>query len=373
VNGAAAPSGDLRVGVRNLSKVYEGRRGEVVALRDVSLDVLAGEMLVLLGPSGCGKTTLLRCVAGLEHPSSGDITVHGQLVYSSAQSVSVPPEKRRLSMVFQSYALWPHMTVFQNVAYPLRVLKLNEAEIRERVHNVLVLAGLEKLAKTYPGQMSGGQQQRVALARALVANDGLILFDEPLSNLDAKVRERLRDELIAMQQKFGFTGIYVTHDQVEAAALAHRIAVMEVGEIAQLGLPTDIFNAPSSRYVADFVGCTNAFPGHVAGSAGGWLEIDTPIGRLLGAPASVALGRGQAVRVMFRPEHGRVAAAGASGTNLFSGKVERCVFLGSHIEYQLNVGGERLSLRSMDGQLPEAGQTVTVSIDPSLVRVFPGD
>ena len=366
----AASRNDLRVSVRNLSKAYDGRRGEVLALSDVSLDVTAGEMLVLLGPSGCGKTTLLRCIAGLEHPTAGEITVHGQRVYSAADGIWVAPEKRRLSMVFQSYALWPHMTVFQNVAYPLKVLKVKDAEIAERVQAVLVLAGLEALAKSYPGQMSGGQQQRVALARALIANDGLILFDEPLSNLDAKVRERLRDELIGMQQKFGFTGLYVTHDQVEAAALADRIAVMEVGRIAQLGRPTQIFNTPGSRYVADFVGCTNVLAGTVAGADGASVDIDTPIGRLKGT-AEGSLAAGAAAKVMFRPEHGQVVGEGASGPNLMSGRVERSVFLGSHVEYQVKVGEEHLALRAMEGVPLAAGDAVRICVDPARLRIFP--
>jgi iron(III) transport system ATP-binding protein len=358
------------VSVRNITKVFHSRRGEVMALRNVSLDVMAGEMLVLLGPSGCGKTTLLRSVAGLEHPTSGEIMVHGRTVYSSEQGIEVPPEKRHLSMVFQSYALWPHMTVFQNVAYPLKVSKVRDDEIHERVNKVLAIAGLSELAANYPGQMSGGQQQRVALARALVANDGLILFDEPLSNLDAKVRERLRDELISMQQEFGFTAMYVTHDQVEAAALASRIAVMQVGEVAQLGLPKEIFNAPESRYVADFVGCTNQMVGTAVGMVAGLLQVDTPIGRLLGTACSSAPGAGQSVRVMFRPEHGRLVDGDTGRVNTVTARVERSVFLGSHVEYQLSLAGERLSIRSMDGQLLKNGAEVNISIDPELTRIF---
>jgi iron(III) transport system ATP-binding protein len=361
------------VSVRDLTKVYHSRRGEVMALRNVSLDVVAGEIMVLLGPSGCGKTTLLRCVAGLEQPTSGEITVHGRTVFSSEQDISIPSEKRNLSMVFQSYALWPHMTVFQNVAYPLKVSKVSDAEISERVYKVLSIAGLEKLAANYPGQMSGGQQQRVALARALVANDGLILFDEPLSNLDAKVRERLRDELISMQQEFGFTALYVTHDQVEAAALANRIAVMEVGEVAQLGSPTQVFNVPASRYVADFVGCTNELAGTAVGSVDGLLQVDTAIGQLFGTAASPSLEAGQRVRVMFRPEHCRVINGDSVGPNRFTARVERSVFLGSHFEYRLNVAGQRLTLRSMDGESILNGVDITISLDPGLTRVFSGD
>jgi iron(III) transport system ATP-binding protein len=358
------------VSVRNLTKVYDTRRGELTALNDVSIDIGRGEILVLLGPSGCGKTTLLRCVAGLEQPTSGEITVHGRTVYSSERGVALPPEKRGLSMVFQSYALWPHMTVFQNVAYPLRVSRIGADETHERVMKALALAGLEAYAANHPGQLSGGQQQRVALARALVANDGLILFDEPLSNLDAKVRERLRDELVAMQAELGFTAIYVTHDQVEAAALASRIAVMEVGRIGQLGEPVEVFNAPRSRYVADFVGCSNETPGVVVGVDGGVVLVDTPIGRMAGVSPSPAPGPGEAVKVMFRPEHGRVVAATDPAVNTVSATVERCVFLGSHVEYHLAAGGQRLLLRSLEGERLEIGAQVAVSVDPALTRVF---
>jgi iron(III) transport system ATP-binding protein len=361
------------VSVRDLTKVYQTRRGEVTALRSVSLDIVEGEVLVLLGPSGCGKTTLLRCVAGLEHPTSGEITVHGRTVFSSQQDILVPPEKRNLSMVFQSYALWPHMTVFQNIAYPLSVSKVKDAEIRERVHNALAIAGLEKFAANYPGQLSGGQQQRVALARALVANDGLILFDEPLSNLDAKVRERLRDELIALQQKFRFTALYVTHDQVEAAALGDRIAVMDVGEIAQLGNPKEIYNAPGSQHVADFVGCTNELSGTVVGLSDGMVQVDTAIGKLVGASPSSSVRTGQPVRVMFRPENCRVVAGNGNGhgMNTFTAHVERSIFLGSHVEYQLNASGQRLLLRSMEGEVHQTGSDITVAVDPLLTRAFP--
>jgi iron(III) transport system ATP-binding protein len=358
------------VSVRNLTKVYQTRRGEVTALRGVSLDVVAGEILVLLGPSGCGKTTLLRCVAGLEHPTSGEINVHGRTVYSSDDGILVPPEKRRLSMVFQSYALWPHMTVFQNIAYPLTISKVKDSEVRERVRGVLAIAGLEKFATNYPGQLSGGQQQRVALARALIANDGLILFDEPLSNLDAKVRERLRDELLAMQQKFSFTALYVTHDQVEAAALGNRIAVMDVGQIAQLGVPEEIYNTPKSQHVADFVGCTNEFSGTVVSLHDHTVQIDTQIGRLVGESASATLRAGQPVRVMFRPENCRVVSANGGAANTFAAKVERSIFLGSHVEYQLSVAGQRVVLRSMEGEVFQAGAEVHINVDPLLARTF---
>ncbi|WP_181164657.1 ABC transporter ATP-binding protein [Amaricoccus solimangrovi] len=363
---AAAQDRKVMVSIRDLSKAY----GAVHALKGVDIDIYEGEVLVLLGPSGCGKTTLLRSVAGLEQPTTGTITVRGQTVFSSEHNLSLPPEKRNLSMVFQSYALWPHMTVADNVGYPLRVSKVPEAEVRERVRKILDLTGLQQHALKYPGQMSGGQQQRVALARALVANDGLILFDEPLSNLDAKVRERLRDELIAMQRRFGFTAIYVTHDQVEAAALADRIAVMQVGEVAQLGEPEAIFNEPHSRYVADFVGCVNELSGTVAGWEGNHLAVDTPVGRLLGTVADAPTATGAPVKVMFRPEHGQLRDGPVNGPNSFAASVEQRVFLGSHVEYRLRIGEGYLAARSMSAARMEDGRGVTVSVDPDVVRVF---
>ncbi|MDE3078339.1 MAG: ABC transporter ATP-binding protein, partial [Chloroflexota bacterium] len=237
---------EARVAVRNLTKVYHTRRGPVLALDNVSLEIAAGEILVLLGPSGCGKTTLLRCIAGLERPDSGELYVQGRPVFSSSTHVWLPPERRQLSMVFQSYALWPHMTVFENVAYPLRNVKVPAAEVRERTEAVLGVVGLGAYAPAYPGQLSGGQQQRVALARAIVANEGVVLFDEPLSNLDAKVRERLRVDLLALQRDIGFSALYVTHDQTEATALGDRIAVMSTGRMAQSGTPVEIYDRPSS-------------------------------------------------------------------------------------------------------------------------------
>jgi iron(III) transport system ATP-binding protein len=360
-----------RISVRNLSKTYRTRRGDVVALRDVSMNVADGEIMVLLGPSGCGKTTLLRSVAGLEHPDSGEIVVQDRTVYSSAEGISLPPEKRHLSMVFQSYALWPHMTVLENVAYPLRTAKVKDGEVRERVHKVLCMVRLEKNAASYPGQLSGGQQQRVALARALVASEGVILFDEPLSNLDAKVRERLRDELLSLQQELGFTALYVTHDQTEATGLADRIAVMEVGAVAQLGTPTDVYHTPNSRYVADFVGSANEIDGTVVGDAGGYVRVQTPIGSLLGTPASSAFSTGRSVRVMFRPEHCRIGAPGSNGHNQVGCRVERSMFLGSHMEYVVSAGGHRLVLKSMEGDVIESGTDVVVRLDPARARVFP--
>lgn len=244
------------VRLRDLTKRYRRADGEITAAVDgVALDVAPGEFLVLLGPSGCGKTTLLRSIAGLERPDGGTVEIDGRPVFGPG--VNVPPERRGISMVFQSYALWPHLTVHDNVAYPLqnrRGERLTKAGIASRVRDSLALVGIDHLAGQYPGELSGGQQQRIALARAFIAGDGLVLFDEPLSNIDAKVRERLRADLLAMQRRLGFAAVYVTHDQTEAMELASRVAVMRDGRIEQLGTPHDIYVRPTSRYVANFVG-----------------------------------------------------------------------------------------------------------------------
>ncbi|SFY35898.1 iron(III) transport system ATP-binding protein [Paracoccus pantotrophus] len=358
------------VSIRNLTKTFQTRHGEVTALGDVSLDVTRGEVLVLLGPSGCGKTTLLRCIAGLEHPTSGEIYVHDRKVFSSTEQLALPPEKRNLSMVFQSYALWPHKTVHENIAYPLVVSKVGKDEIRSRVAKVLDVTGLSKFAGSYPGQLSGGQQQRVALARALVANDGLILFDEPLSNLDAKVRERLRDELIEMQGQFDFTAVYVTHDQIEAAALADRIAVMEVGHAAQIGTPQDIFRRPQTRYVADFVGCSNELHGTVHELRGELAVVQTEVGLLEGVATDPALKIGDRVHAMFRPEHTRLDTASGLRANQYDAVLERSIFLGTHVEHIARINGQKLALRSMKGEMQAAGTPIRLTVEPQYISVF---
>ncbi|MFT4085120.1 MAG: ABC transporter ATP-binding protein [Nocardioides sp.] len=372
-DGSTSTTEQPRVSVRHLSKSYQTKRGRLAALQDVSVEVAEGEILVLLGPSGCGKTTLLRSVAGLEQPDSGEIRVHGETVYSSEQGISLAPERRRLSMVFQSYALWPHLTVARNIAYPLRTAKLPKDEVEARVEHVLETVGLTRFAGNYPGQLSGGQQQRVALARALVANQGVILFDEPLSNLDAKVRERLREELLALHERLGFTALYVTHDQTEATGLADRIAVMEVGEVAQLGEPMEVYMAPRTRYVADFVGSGNRVPGTVIGAAGeldGAVAVETSLGELVCTPVEADLTPGVEVEVMFRPEHLRVVAH-TDGVNSLKAEVAQSVFLGSHLEHIVMAGSQRLVVHTMEGGLLERGAAVCVRLDPLRARAFP--
>jgi iron(III) transport system ATP-binding protein len=363
------PAPDPRIIIRNVTKTYSTRRGKHVALDNVSLEIGAGEALVLLGPSGCGKTTLLRCVAGLEQPDFGEIIVHGKMVFSSRENVFLPPEQRRLSMVFQSYALWPHMTLADNIAYPLKNTGVKAAEIERRVTAALDLVGLGGYGSAYSGQLSGGQQQRVALARAIVSNEGIVLFDEPLSNLDAKVRDRLRVELLSLQREIGFSSLYVTHDQVEAMALADRIAVMSVGQIAQIGRSEDIYARPASRYVADFVGKTNEVAGTVLRSQGDRVVVDTPIGQMTGIGKN--LSPGEKASVLFRPEHVRSGATFNSAHNQLTGQLEHTMFLGAQVECVIRVSGISVLMTGTDAPNASAQGDVSVSIAPGRVMVFP--
>ncbi|WFE30899.1 ABC transporter ATP-binding protein [Micromonospora sp. WMMD975] len=372
------PAGPI-VRVRDLSKRFRRADGaETKAVDNVSFDVARGEFLVLLGPSGCGKTTLLRMIAGLETPDAGTVEIDGQPVYDHSRRLVVPPEKRRISMIFQSYALWPHMTVAQNVAYPLenRARKLPRPEIAARVQASLDQVHIGELGRQYPGQMSGGQQQRVALARALVAGNDLILFDEPLSNVDAKVREQLRAELVSMQRELGFAAVYVTHDQHEAMGLAHRIAVMGEGRFAQLGGPRDIYHDATSRYVANFVGTSNELPGPVTGPDGaGLAAVRTALGLVRGRLASDQLRDGDQAIALFRPERAHIApATGASAENdgaaTFTGTLKAALFLGPHTEYTVTCGEHVLRVWSnIRTELPE-GATVEVTVDAADVRIL---
>ena len=357
-----------RVSVRNLTKVYRTRRGSHVALDNVSLDIDPAEFVVLLGPSGCGKTTLLRCIAGLEEPDSGEILIDGKVVFSSRDGIYVPPEKRNLSMVFQSYALWPHLSVLENVIYPIRNSGKSQREAAPLAQEALEKVGLGKFSAAYPGQLSGGQQQRVALARAIVSGDGLVLFDEPLSNLDAKVRERLRLELLSLQTQIGFAAVYVTHDQVEALALADRIAVMDVGTVAQIGAPEQIYDHPASRYVADFVGSANELEGIVL-SVGAKLLVKTAFGEIEAANFPASMSVGQKVAVMIRPEHCNVAAPGDS-ENLITGRLTRSLYLGAVRQHFLETDGGELLITTQAPVTADADGTLTVTCAPHRVHVF---
>src|SRR5262245_41435073 len=245
----------MTIEVRNLSKSFTGTRAVV----QVNLDIAEGEMLVLLGPSGCGKTTTMRCVAGLENPNSGRISIGGKVVYDSDKGISVPANQRHVGMVFQSYAIWPHMTVFENVAFPLEMASVGRAEIKRRVADILKLVGLSGFEDRGASYLSGGQMQRVALARSLVMEPSVLLFDEPLSNLDARLRDHLRIQLRELQTQLKITSIYVTHDQREALALADKIVVMQSGHVVQEADPVTLYHRPRSAAIADFLGYSNIF------------------------------------------------------------------------------------------------------------------
>jgi ABC-type spermidine/putrescine transport systems, ATPase components len=364
--------------VRELSKRF--RRGDgttVAALDGVSFQVAAGEFLVLLGPSGCGKTTLLRAIAGLDRPDGGEILIHGKTCFSSSSATYVATEHRGISMIFQSYALWPHMTAFENIAYPLRSnpsrksrAKRTRTEIRQSVEHVLGLVGIPELIGQFPGQMSGGQQQRVALARALVGGTGLVLFDEPLSNVDAKVRDQLRYELVAMQRELGFAAIYVTHDQDEAMSMADRIAVMGSGKIQQIAPPRAVYFAATSRYVANFVGKSNEIQGSVTEVSGLTVTVATALGRFTGIAANPGISGGDRVTVNWRPEHSRLNSGESANGNQYSGTVLDEVFLGSHSDYHVMVNDQVLILQQPAHVQLDIGSTVSMSVEPEQTRVL---
>jgi iron(III) transport system ATP-binding protein len=336
----AADNSESIIRIRSLSKRFRSTTGDVLALNNVDLDVERSQMLVLLGPSGCGKTTLLRCIGGLETPTAGDVWLAGKLFTSVKNGINQPPEKRNLGMMFQSFGLWPHMTVSENVAYPLQNRRgLGHNEIATRVASMLETMGVGHLGERYPGQISGGQQQRVALARAMVASPTALLFDEPLSNVDAQVRKRLREEIRQMKIEHGFAGVYVTHDQEEAMALADLLAVMQDGEIRQLGTPWEIYRRPKSLYVAHFVGEANTLPGRVTSVNGRSLVADTAIGPVRADELDVRAATGAKGQVVLRPEDIRVVnGAEGGGINVLHGTVLSSVLLGPHIELHIAVG-----------------------------------
>ncbi len=331
--------------LRGLNKTYRRGQRAVTAMADVSLEIRVGDFIVLLGPSGCGKTTMLRCIAGLESPDSGEISLFGKPVFSSAQRIQVPPERRGISMMFQSYALWPHMTVFNNVAYPLQSRRVARDVISQRVSRSLERTGILELETQHPGRLSGGQQQRVALARALVTEDALLLFDEPLSNVDARVRQDLRFELAEMHQELKFTAIYVTHDQEEAMELADRIVVMRDGRIEQAASPQELYSAPASRYVANFMGGTNELAGIVESIGALGISVSTPIGNVRIDREVSDLSAGDEVRVVFWPKDCAVSLDEPLASNAWKGRLKSQRYLGATTDYLVSVQGVQLRCR----------------------------
>ena len=360
--------------IRNLVKTFPPGRGEkqdrVYAVNDISFEVEDGEMFTLLGPSGCGKTTTLRSVAGLETPDAGEIEVAGKTLYSSTRRIRVPANGRGLGMVFQSYAIWPHMDVFRNVAFPLEVLprrrRPSRSTLRERVERVLAVVKLDHLANRQATDLSGGQQQRLALARALVMEPTLLLLDEPLSNLDAKLREEMRFELKRLQRELGITAVYVTHDQVEALAMSNRIAVMRDGKIEQVGRPRQVYESPSSRFVADFIGTSNFVEGVVEARTGDVYSVRTKEGELR-ARSTADFAPGAMVVVSARPEHVGLdpGSANGAGPNRWTGRVAARAFLGEVVDHVVAVGEREIRAR--------CNSTLSIRPDTEVTLVFHED
>ena len=357
----------VMVALDRLSKHF----GAEKAVDDVTLTVAQGEFVTLLGPSGCGKTTTLRCIAGLERPDAGEIRIGGDVVASAERGIYLVPEHRNIGMVFQSYAVWPHMTVFDNVAYGLRVRRAPAAVIKQRTTRALELVGLGHLAERYATKLSGGQRQRVALARAIVYEPRVVLFDEPLSNLDAKLREQMRVELVRLQREVGITSIYVTHDQSEALVMSDRVVVMNMGVIQQLGDPQTIYARPANTFVANFIGVANLMEGTCLGRDGEFCGLEIPLGegraplrvRAAGAEGAVS---GQRLYLSLRPEDItlHLQAPDASDGNLLEGEVIDTVYLGSFLECRVQVGQHEVGIQIDHYEQLGPGQKVFLTFRP---------
>jgi iron(III) transport system ATP-binding protein len=355
--------GDAHIEVEGLVVRY----GDTTAVDGISFEVRRGEHMTLLGPSGCGKTTTLRALAGLETPTAGEIRIDGRPVFSRAQRINVPAEQRKLPMVFQSYAIWPHMTVFDNVAYGLRLRKLPRAQVEERTLAVLSLVRLADLALRSAADLSGGQQQRVALARSLAISPAILLLDEPLSNLDARLRAGMRLEIQALQRQIGLTSVYVTHDQEEAFVISDRIIVMKAGRIEQMGTAAEVYDFPRNAFVADFVGAANLISGVVRSEhrRDGLMAIETEgkhlvhgvdPGRPVASPATVA------IRSVYL-ELGPPRAPGV--VNSWPVRVRQRAFLGDALEYVLEWEGRLLTARRPRHEVFQEGETLHVHVDPA--------
>jgi iron(III) transport system ATP-binding protein len=360
----------MTIEISNLRKTF----GETAAVAGLDLDIAKGEMLVLLGPSGCGKTTTMRCIAGLETPNSGRIALSGRVVFDDKAGINVPINKRRVGMVFQSYAIWPHMTVFKNVSFPLEMENVPHDTIKRRVTDILKLVGLAGLEERGASYLSGGQMQRVALARSLVMEPAVLLFDEPLSNLDARLRDHLRVQLRELQTQLKITSVYVTHDQREALALADKIVVMETGHVQQVADPVTLYRRPRTAAIADFLGYSNVFDVTVAARETGSTSVTlAATGAGLSSIGSLPE-EATAIAACVRPED-VVVAVGRDATqhNAMEGEVLLVSFVGSHMQYRVKVGdGVVWEALSRDvGATIRIGDKVTVSVDPACVLLLP--
>jgi len=328
--------------VEGLTKTFKAGKDVVTAVANIDFEVAAGEMVTLLGPSGCGKTTTLRCVAGLERADDGRITIGDRPVVNVAASIFVPPNERHLGMVFQSYAIWPHMTVLENVAYALEGKRMARAERRRLAMEALAIVKLAELADRPAPRLSGGQQQRVAIARAIVGKPQVLLFDEPLSNLDARLRLEMRSELRRIQRQIGLSSIYVTHDQAEALAVSDWIVVMKDGRIIERGRPLDIYRYPKRVFTAQFLGTTNLIAGTVESvdEVAGRLKVVTALGPIIGADPTRKITAGDKVRVSIRPEDLYETTGGDASqrVNVFEGTLTFAIFAGAAVEAEVRCG-----------------------------------
>jgi ABC-type Fe3+/spermidine/putrescine transport system ATPase subunit len=365
--------------IQNLYKTF----GQVAAVNRINLDIAEGEFFTMLGSSGCGKTTTLRMVGGLEKPDSGEIHLGNQCLVAPEKGLFIKPEKRNMGMVFQSYALWPHMTVFENVAYPLKLRGIKGAEASKKVEDVLALVGLAGLGERPAPALSGGQQQRVALARALVFSPKVLLLDEPLSNLDAQLREEMRRELKSLQQRVNITVIFVTHDQVEALSLSDRIAIMKFGVLEQVGTPEDVYFRPATPFVRDFLGKTFLLSGKITASneqtisveiqGSSTASLNLPRNKVITSPTK-SLTPGQGVTVAIRPEQVNLTAGRQDGrANMVEATLKTTQFLGDRYEYTVTLGGETRVLASPEPQSSKSGDRVYLELKPEGMTLWPSD
>ena len=368
----------LRVG--GLTKIFDNSTDQIAGgIRDASFMLEPGTFFTLLGPSGCGKTTTLRCIAGLEMPDQGSIAVEGRTLFDAKARVNVPVEQRSVGMVFQSYAIWPHMTVAENVAFPFTVSKrrrYSKAEIADGVQRALAIVDLDGFEQRPATRLSGGQQQRVALARAIVHEPRLLLLDEPLSNLDAQLRDEMRGELKRLQSKIGITTVYVTHDQSEALALSDRIAVIDRGHISQIGSPQDIYFRPANPFVARFVGATNLLSGRLVNAANGRAAVEVLGGKQIQCLVPQGIDDPSAVSVSIRPESIRLVARGAGaaadGDNCLAGRISGVTFLGAARRVDVVSDGVALQVTTpADMPLPPDGEVLLI-FAPERTVALPG-
>ncbi|HEY7300614.1 MAG TPA: ABC transporter ATP-binding protein [Xanthobacteraceae bacterium] len=357
---------DPLLNVANLVKRY----GDHVAVNAVSFTVGQGEFFTLLGPSGCGKTTTLRLLAGLETPDAGEITLGSRCLAAPSRGVLVAADKRDMGMVFQSYAIWPHLTVFENVAFPLRARRQPKAIIEKRVREALEIVGLGGLEQRGATELSGGQQQRVALARAIVYTPALLLLDEPLSNLDVKLREQMRTELHTLHRRLNLAVVYVTHDQGEALALSDRIAVVNQGRLEQVGTPVELYERPSTRFVGDFLGRTVVLDGIFRNeTARSWIDVQGQ-GRIM-PPSGREFSDGELLRVVSRPEDITLLPIGEVESNEVKGRIENVAYMGDHLEYTIVTAGRTLVLPATKKERYTIGTDVRLAFDPARITILP--